>query len=534
MANKILTGAEAIAYGALNSGIGMATAHPGSPATAVMNAVLDSSTGREVYAEWSANEKIAVEMGIGCSMAGQRGLVCLKSVGMNVAIDPLMTLNLTELNGGLVIVLGDDPGAYGSQNDQDTRPVAHLLELPMLEPATPSEGLAITQIAYQWSEEFNLPVIIRITRAYAACREEVTVEAGWLEFKGKGMQRSPYRYTPCPANAVEKHRSLHKRLGAFASRSGDLSANRSVGRSKNGVIVAGFVFQKLRELLGGQFKAPFQVMKLTSLFPIAQEKLLDFLSSCEKVLVLEENAPFVEVSTRNLVQAAGLHTEIYGKQTGDVPREGELFRWQIREALQAFVPGFKANKSFGPENEEQERPVKTNYCIDSNYDQVLDAFDAAAEGLGQKPVIIGDPGCLASVANRLDAKYAMGSSIAVADGLSKMGADQRAVAMFGDASFFHLGLPAMCNAAVNQSDVLMVLLDNGAAATSGFQPTPGTGKNARGETAPALDMEKLAFACGVKEVTVHECEDFGQGLTALFTRALSRRQLELIILRLGR
>ena len=532
MAKKKLNGAEAIAHGALNSGIRMATAYPGSPATAVMDAVIEFSSEREVYAEWSGNEKVAVELAIGCSMAGYRSLVCLKSVGMNVAIDPLMTLNLTELNGGLVILLGDDPGAYGSQNDQDTRPIANLLEIPMLEPGTPTEGMTVMEGAFQWSEEFQLPVIIRITRAFTAAAEEIALPANRVVRKGLGLQRAPFRYTPCPVNAVQKHADLHQRVGNFAAKTAELSFDRAIGRGKCGVIVAGFVFQKLRQVLEGKLKTSFRIMKVTSLYPIAQEKMLEFLASCEMVLVLEENAPFVEVAVRVLVQAAGLDTEVYGKQTGDVAREGELFRWQIREALQAFVPGFNAGGAYTKENEKQEYPAKRNYCKGCNYDKILDALDEAAQKLEQKPVIIGDPGCLASVAERLDAKYAMGSAIAVADGLSKMGIEERAVAMFGDASFFHLTLPAMCNAAFNQSDVLMVLLDNQSAATSGFQPTPGMGKNARGEAVPALDMETLARACGVENVTLHPIADFGEALVEVFAKALSRRQLELIILRL--
>ena len=507
-----------MAYGALSSGVKLVTSYPGSPSSGTVETLIGLAKKHSFYVEWSSNEKVAMEMGIGASIAGRRALVCTKSVGLNAMIDPLMALNLTPINGGLVILLGDDPGAYGSQNDQDSRPLADLLEMPMLEPASPAEGYAMMQEAFDISEKFNTAVIIRETRSFTQQKEPVQVSDDSYRQTNLGLVREPWRFVPVPLNAVEKHRDLHKRIEAIGKWADSSPFNEAIGTGRKGIVSAGFAHRKLLDVVGNENPGEFRLLKLGVLYPLERKIIARFLKDCEEVLILEEIEPYIETRIKAIASDAGCRTRIYGKQSQHLSQEGELFRWQIQHALTEFIPGFK--------------PLK-DYCAACQYDKILDRLEEAAESLGQKPVLIGDPGCLVTVADRLDAKYALGSAVSVADGLSKAGINERAVALFGDSSFFHSTLPAICNAVHNRSNVLMVVLDNKATATSGFQVNPGVGKDAMGQDVPALDIEHIARACGVKHVFTSGPDDLDSKLKDTFREALSHHELTLIIIRIN-
>lgn len=530
MGREILNGEEALARGALRAGVGLVASYPGSPSSATVAAILRRAGRRGVYVEWSSNEKVALEMGIGASVAGRRALVAVKSVGMNDAVDPLMTLNLTGVHGGLVILVGDDPGGYGSQNDQDTRPLAAFLELPLVEPAGPAEAYAMIREAYDASERFRSAVLMRITRAFSRQREGVELDDDRSPVS-LGVARETWRFVPVPGNAVDKHRELHRRLGALEHWADTLAWNSTRGDGPRGVAAGGFVYRKLLDVIGEA--APVKLLKLSSLFPLPRRRIERFFAEVEEVLVLEETEPFLEERLAVAAHGSRAGVRIRGKLSGDVRgREGELFRWQIREALASFLPELPLAGHYTREGEPEERPPLESHCGDCGYDAVLDALAEAARGLGQKPILIGDPGCLVTVAGRLDAKFAMGSAVAVADGISKAGTAERVVAVFGDSSFFHTTLPAIMNAVHNESDVLMVALDNGGALTTGHQPHPGVGRDAFGNAAPALAMARIVRACGVEEVRSADTRDGYAGLRQLFREALTRRVLTLLIVRI--
>lgn len=534
MAFKTLNGDQAMAFGALDSGVQLVTSYPGSPSSGTVEALIGLAKHHGFYVEWSSNEKVAVEMGIGASIAGRRALVCVKSVGLNAMIDPLMALNLTPVHGGLVILLGDDPGGYGSQNDQDSRPLASFLEMPMMEPAGPAEGYAMMCEAFSVSEKYKSAVIIRETRSYTEQTEPVHISNESHKRVDLGLLREPFRFVPVPKNAVEKHRDLHLRLKALKRWSESSLFNSPTGEGKKGIIGAGFAFKKLEDALGDQPPDGFSLLKLGILYPLPQNTTLDFLSDCKDVLIVEENEPYLETQIKAMAHDAGCQTRIYGKESGHISREGELFRWQIQNALSKFFPEFVPKRKYLKKDEQRERPKKENYCAGCGYDEILDRLQEAAEGLGINPVIVGDPGCLVTVADRLDAKYAIGSSIGIADGLSKAGITEKAIAIFGDSSFFHTSLPAICNAVHNSSPILMVVLDNAATAASGFQPHPGVGKDAMGRRAPSLDIGRIARACGVNQVYTAGPENLDSRLTEVFCQALSQNELALVIVRIKR
>ncbi len=520
-----------MALGALAAGVNLVTSYPGSPSSGTVEFIIGQAEKREIYVEWSSNEKVALEMGIGASIAGRRALVCTKSVGLNVMVDPLMALNLTPINGGLVILLGDDPGGYGSQNDQDSRALAFLLEMPMLEPSSPSEGYAMMREAFAISEKFLTPVIIRETRAFTQRVEEVSVSDESCEATDLGLVREPLRFVPVPLNAVEKHRELHQRIEAVVEWAEGAAFNVVTGSGSKGIISAGFAHGKLLDVLGEEVPVGLSILKLGVLYPLPKNIIASFLRRCSEVLVIEEIEPFLEFQIKAIAHDAGCATKIFGKQSHHLGREGELFRWEIQRALVEFVQGFSPGREYREENEKEERPKKESHCTNCRYDEILDKLEEAAKSLGQKPILVGDPGCLVTVADRLDAKYALGSAIGVADGISKAGVKERAVAIFGDSSFFHSSLPAICNVVHNQSRILMIVLDNKATATSGFQPHPGVARNALGKEAPALDIENIARACGVRNILSSGLDETGTPLDKTFRDALSLGELVLVIVR---
>ena len=531
---KILNGEQALAHGALAAGVKMAVGYPGSPGTETLQSVIERAEEHGVYVEWSTNEKVALEMAIGASIAGKRAMVCVKSVGANVLIDPMMALNLTPLNGGLVVVLGDDPGAYGSQNDQDSRQLASFLELPMIEPATPAEGYTMIKAAFRLSEKNGFPVIIRITRSYGQYQEEIKLTSETLPAKDRDIAREPFRFVPVPSNAVAKHRDLHDRLEQF-SLSGEAPHFDSYnGKGSLGIVAAGSCFRKLSEVLPAERREALKILKLNTIYPLSKDILSRFLEGCQAILILEENAPFIENGLKTICRETDRPVKILGKTTGHLPRVGELFRWQIQEALQLFIPDFEPTARFTREKEQEEWPKKKDNCSNCNYDRITALLKDAGERLGQKPFLIGDPGCLVTVAGDLDAKFAMGSSVGVASGISKMDPGERAIAIFGDSSFFHTSIPAICNAVYNRSSILMIVLDNGSAMTTGLQPNPGMGRNARGKPAPVLSIEGIARACGVPRVRsipfVPERDN--KQLAKTFEEALQGEQLEMIIIRI--
>ncbi len=532
MINKTLDGDQAIAWGAVHSGIALATSYPGSPSSGTVEILIELAQEHDIYVEWSSNERVALEMGIGASIAGRRALVCTKSVGLNVMIDPLMALNLTPVHGGLVILLGDDPGGYGSQNDQDSRALVAAVEMPLLEPSTPAEAYAMIQSSFDLSERFQTPVFIRETRSFTQQKGPVLINSTHTEKRDRGLVREPWRFVPVPKNVVEKHRDLHTTIEAVRDWAEQSVYTTNIGIGRQGLIAAGFVYTKLTEVLKEELEEHYHILKLNVLYPLPKQKVLKFLKSCKEVLILEENEPFVETHIKAIAQDAGCCTQIFGKESKHVSREGELFRWQIQEALAAFLTNFSPSSQYSREREAEERPKKKDHCAGCCYDKILDTLEEAAKSLGQKPILVGDPGCLVTVAHRLDAKYAIGSAIGVADGLSKAGLRERAVAIFGDSAFFHTALPAVCNAVHNRSDILMVVLDNQATATSGFQTNPGVGKDAFGREAPALNIEKIAHACGVRSIYSCGPHDLDENLRETFRTALSQKSLTLCIVKL--
>jgi indolepyruvate ferredoxin oxidoreductase alpha subunit len=334
---------------------------------------------------------------------------------------------------------------------------------------------------------------------------------------------------------VAKHRDLHKRLAGLQAWVNRSPFNRISGEGRQGIVAAGFAYSKLLDALGGPAPADLHLLKLGTLFPMPDEVIVRFLKSCREVLVLEENEPFIEERIKAVGYDAGVRIPIFGKQSGHVAREGELFRWQIQRSLERFLPGFRPARAYKEEDEAAERPERENHCAGCRFDAILDALQDVCASLGQNPALFGDPGCLASLGDRLVAKLAIGSAVGMACGMVHAGRSERMVALFGDSSFFHTTLPAVCNAVYTRADILMVVLDNGATVTSGFQPNPGVGRDALGRPVPALSIEGIARACGVewaRSIDLRDTEPASNpALRDAIREGLTRRGPALLVIR---
>src|SRR5262249_35217814 len=274
-----------------------------------------------------------------------------------------------------------------------------------LEPATPAEGFAMMQAAFELSEQYHTAVVLRQTRSFTQQVEPIEVPEGPYPQPDLGFIREPWRFVPVPRNVVAKHRALHERLAVLETWADAAPFNRVEGRGELGIIAAGLAYRKLRDVLGeGPRDDGLTLLKLGVLFPLPRAVVSGFLAGCRAVLVLEENEPYLETQIKALAHDAGCPTRILGKATGHTRREGELFRWQIQQALTRFLPGFRPGAVYREEDEPSERPPRENHCAGCRFDVVLDALRAAAGRLGQDPVLVGDPGCLAPLGDRLDAK----------------------------------------------------------------------------------------------------------------------------------
>jgi indolepyruvate ferredoxin oxidoreductase alpha subunit len=513
-----LTGSQLLARGALEAGVDFVTGYPGSPATGVVDALLDLA-GDGVRIEWAVNEKSAFDAAFGASLAGLRALLCLKSVGLNVALDSLMVSNLAAGDGGFVILVGDDPGGWGSQNEEDSRLLVAAAEVPLLEPITLADAQAVMLEAFQLSERFRVPVAVRITRALSL--ERATMALSPLPAAGprQGVfERQGDRFNVLPVHVVDYHRALLGALdGAQALFEGS-ALNRVEGEGRRGVIAGGFAYRKLQQVLSHSDGPPLPVLGLGTLHPLPDELIADFLDTLDAALVLEETAPHLETGVQALAQRAGLTLPVYGRLSGDVPQAGELFEREIAGALAALLPEWPW-PTFEPGG--RPMPSREPLCEDCPYIPTFDSLLAVMARHGGRDafVVTGETGCMVrsqlAPYRLLDVKYGMGSSIGLGAGLVRTGLPQRVIALSGDSALLHSGLGELIDAAQAETSLLVVILANQTTALSGGQPHPGTAHDARGKPRPPVDLAVLVRAAGVEMVRVVDPEDRGGTESAL-------------------
>ena len=531
---QTVSGDVAFACGAVASGVSLATGYPGSPSSGTIEALLGMPEAAAMQVTWAVNECIAMEMVLGASIAGRRALLCVKSVGLNVALDPLMTLMLAGNKAGIVILLGDDPGGWASQNEQDTRLLSVFGSIPLLEPSTPQEAQEMVIEAFDLSERFAIPVIVRETRALALAVGPVCCAAP-KDAVVYPYSREPSRWLSWPGNVVLNHRALNAKLETIRTEFESSRWNRVEGSGRLGLVACGVTYAKLQETLGADLLEHFRCLKLNTFNPLPSDSVTWFLSQVDRALVFEDNEPYVEQRLQALAYRSGLDVEILGRFSGHLPVGGELDTGQIAAAMRAFEPVL-ASEPGEPESQARAMPSQTPFCDGCPYVPLFDTLVACIGEAGGRDssIIVGEPSCMVKACSPplelLDVKYSLGASIGMAVGMAAATPGPKVIALAGDSSLLHHSWGGLVEAVRGDVDLVVIVLDNGTTAMSGRQPHAGTAYNARQALSPAVDLEALIRASGALRVRVVDPFDSAQTHRAL-REALNHRGLSIIISR---
>jgi len=483
---EILSGNEAIARGAWEAGVTFASAYPGTPSTEILETI-GSEYQADIYSQWSPNEKTALETVVGASMAGARALACMKHVGVNVAADPLFTASYTGVTGGLVLVCADDPNLHSSQNEQDNRNYAKFAKIPMIEPADSQEAKDFLRQAFELSEQFDTPVLFRTTTRISHSKSIVELGPRADRPAPTELTRDIRKFVMLPAHARPKHPVVEERLRKLKEYGVQSSLNRvEMGDASVGIITSGISYQYAKEAMP---KASFLKLGLT--YPLPEALIRDFAQHVEQVIIVEELDPFLEEQVRLL----GIEVA-HGKDF--FPIVGELEPSRVAEKLTDAASEKRAPAQGLPVRP----PVLCPGCSHRGVFHVLGKL---------KVFVSGDIGCYTLGAlpplEAMHSTLCMGGSITIAHGISKVirePADRKnqVVAVIGDSTFFHSGVTGLMDMIWNGGNAVVLIQDNRITGMTGGQVTPGIGKTLMGGDAPAIDMEKLVLALGVKPENV--------------------------------
>lgn len=513
----LLLGNEAIARGALEAGVHVVAVYPGTPASEIGDTIAQIADDAGIHMEYSTNEKVALEVAAGASLAGARALTAMKMVGLNVASDTLITLAYTGVRGGFVTVSADDPDCFSSQNEQDNRYYALLANIPCLEPSNPQEARDMTLSAFDISEELELPVMLRTVTRVSHTRGIVTL--GHIKKREIGsFIRDPQHFVMVPANSRRRHPVLLEKMklaGKVAERS---SYNKILGTGTLGLITSGVSYNYCVEALR-LIGVSAQVLKLGMINPLPIDLISKFLRGVHQAVVVEELEPFLEVQVKAIAHETARDVEIFGKLKGLFPRDGE-FSTRIVAAGLSKALGKTLNLSSGTiakaaqaSNVAPPRPPML--CPGCPH---IASFHAIRVATGEKVIVATDIGCYTlgyqpplSVG---DVMISMGASAGIAAGLSRATGDP-VIGVVGDSTFFHASIPGLINAAYNNHKFVYVVLDNMATAMTGHQPHPGTGLTATGKATKRIMIEDIARACGIDFVKVVDPFQFENAVSAM-------------------
>lgn len=481
---KLMTGNEAVARGAFEAGVTVASAYPGTPSTEILENMIEY---KEIYSEWAPNEKVALEVTIGASIAGARSLAAMKHVGVNVAADPLFTFAYTGVNGGHILVSADDPGMHSSQNEQDNRYYAKAAKLPMVEPSDSQESKDFVKTALEISEKYDVPVLFRMTTRI--CHSKGIVELGEREEAGiKEYKKDIPKYVANPANGKVLHVKLEEKLKELEEYSNNTPLNRYEWNDKSvGIITSGVAYQYAKEVFGD--KASY--LKLGFTFPIPKDMMRNFANSVDKLYVIEELEPYLEIE----LKAMGI--EVIGKDK--LPVCGELNPDIIAEALL----GEKRETIKKSEDKVVGRPP--TMCAGCPHRGFF--YELSKK---KNVMVSGDIGCYtlgaAPPLSTTDTVICMGASVSAGHGFrvaSKFNnRDTKVFSVIGDSTFFHSGITGLIDIVYNGGDTTTVILDNRITGMTGHQENPGSGYTLMGESSQPIDIKKLCEAVGIKHIDV--------------------------------
>jgi indolepyruvate ferredoxin oxidoreductase alpha subunit len=508
----LLQGNESIARGALEGGVVFCAGYPGNPSSEIIETLAQATKDLPIYVEWSVNEKVALEAATAASFAGCRALVSMKQNGVNVASDFLTNLTLSGTKGGLILVTCDDPAGISSTNEEDARGFAKLADIPLLEPSTPQEALVMTRWAFELSETISNVVMIRSVSRLSHTRANVIInDLPDYDIRPYFDRSTAFHTFPVVAKHEARHRKLNLARDLFES--SPFNRYEGPARADLLVIASGCAWnyvQEAVEILGLQDS--IGILKLGTTWPLPKGMLEKHLKACDRILFAEDVEPFIEDSVKSFAADLGKTMgvkEYFGKGSGHIPSSGEISPAQVldlfgdifniswmntayRDRISALVKDYTPSREFG-------------FCPGCPHRGSYYAIKTALAWDNRNGFVSGDIGCYTmgiwpTGFNQVKSVHAMGSGVGLACGygkLEKFGFDQPVVTVCGDSTFFHAGIPALINAKFNDSDILLLILDNSATAMTGFQPHPGTGTTAMGHTTEPVDVERICHALGV-------------------------------------
>jgi len=525
---EILLGNGAIALGLVESGCQVLASYPGTPSSEILPEAVRfvKSEGLDTYLEWSTNEKVALDTAFASSITGKRAACCMKQVGLNVAADSLMSSAYMGTVGGLVIISCDDPGPHSSQTEQDTRFMARLAKVPVLDPSSPQEAREMVGLAFAISEEFRVPVILRPAIRVCHARQNISIKPIKKNTQKANFKKDPLRWAATPRFRLILHRELNQKLKEIGTRFEDLTQFNfhNLEPAKHyplGIIAGGVPYAVIFDILVQEKRTDIPVLKIGTPFPFPERLAAEFLSACGKVLVLEETDTLIEYLLRD-------KEKVLGRLSGHVPPEGELVPHKVYDLV--------------------------NQCLgELNLPQLPEATDAEAEALVErlelptrrptlcpgcphraaffailkarpKAIFTSDIGCYTLGLNLgvVDTCLDMGGAITMASGLyhafSQDKAEQPIVATIGDSTFFHSGTAGLLNAVYNGARFILVILDNLTTAMTGMQPTPALGIRADGSKGRAITLERIVAGCGVDFIQVVDPYDI-KNMTSIMKKA---------------
>lgn len=512
MREDIFLGNGAIALGLMEAGCQVVTAYPGTPSSEILPEVtrLVRSEGLNTYVEWSTNEKVALDTAFAASITGKRAACCMKQVGLNVAADSLMSSAYLGVIGGLVIISCDDPGPHSSQTEQDTRFMARLAKVPVLDPSTPKEAREMVGLAFELSEEFMVPVILR--PAIRVCHALQNISYGFLQRnEGKAIfKKNPERWAATPRFRLMLHGELNKKLREISNRFEGLSVYNfhnlePAKRYPLGIIAGGVPYAVIRDILSEENRTDIPILKIGTPYPFPEVLAADFMSVCERVLVIEETDTLIEYLLRD-------KDKVLGRLSGHVPAEGELVPQVIYKLVNNVLEELNLKLFKKDETIEVmalvkglELPVrKPTLCPGCPHRAAFFTIRKAKP----KAIFTSDIGCYTLGVNMgaVDTILDMGAAITMAAGFyhsfSQDNIQQPVVSTIGDSTFYHSGTAGLLNAVYNGARFILVILDNLTTAMTGMQPTPGLGIRADGSKGKAISLERIVAGCGVDFIEV--------------------------------
>ena len=522
---EILLGNGAIALGLVESGCQVVTSYPGTPSSEILPEVVRfvKSEGLNTYVEWSTNEKVALDTAFAAAITGKRAACCMKQVGLNVAADSLMSAAYLGTVGGLVIISCDDPGPHSSQTEQDTRFMARLAKVPVLDPSNPQEAREMVSLAMDISEEFRIPVVLRPAIRVCHARQNISFDSITNNTRKASFEKDPLRWAATPKFRLKLHGELNKKLEAMGKKFDTLSPYNShdlepAKRYPLGIIAGGVPYSVVRDIFSEENRTDIPVLKIGAPYPFPEALARQFMSACDRLLVVEETDTLIEYLLRQ-------RDQVLGRLTGHVPAEGEL----VPQVIYGLINRVLKELNLAPFRETEdsdalelvqslELPVRRpTLCPGCPHRAAFFAIRKARP----KAIFTSDIGCYTLGLNlgAVDTCLDMGAAITMASGFYHSFAqdqiEQPIVATIGDSTFYHSGTAGLLNAVYNNARFILVILDNQITAMTGMQPTPGLGIRADGSDGRTISLERIIAGCGVDFIEIIDPYDIKKMIAAL-------------------